>query len=118
MNGARAEWHRRLLLWRHWFLILLGAGFVLFSVVLTILMMVLGARRAVVSLFIPPDPASSRASRLTGAAPVASLNRKPLIRPGSGWSRRGLRLDACRRTANPCEQSLAEHDVVRKPPQV
>ena len=23
-----------------------------------------------------------------------------------------------RRTANPCEQSLAEHDVVRKPPQV
>jgi hypothetical protein len=28
------------------------------------------------------------------------------------------RLDACRRTANPCEQSLAEHDVVRKPPQV
>jgi hypothetical protein len=27
-------------------------------------------------------------------------------------------LDACRRTANPCEQSLAEHDVVRKPAQV
>jgi hypothetical protein len=36
--------HQRLLLWRHWLLILLGAGFVLFSVVLTILMMVLSAR--------------------------------------------------------------------------
>jgi hypothetical protein len=44
MNGARAEWRQRLLLWRHWILILLGAGFVLFSVVLTILMMVLSAR--------------------------------------------------------------------------
>jgi hypothetical protein len=44
MNGARAEWRQRLLLLRHWLLILLGAGFVLFSVVLTILMMVLSAR--------------------------------------------------------------------------
>jgi hypothetical protein len=44
MNGARAEWRQRLLLWRHWLLILLGAGFVLFSVVFTILMIVLSAR--------------------------------------------------------------------------
>jgi hypothetical protein len=44
MNGARAEWRQRLLLLRRWLLILLGAGFVLFSVVLTILMMVLSAR--------------------------------------------------------------------------
>jgi hypothetical protein len=42
MNGARAEWRRRLLLWNRWLLILLGAGFVLFSIVLTILLMILG----------------------------------------------------------------------------
>jgi hypothetical protein len=42
MDGAHAEWYRRLLLWRRWLLILLGAGFVLFSVVLTIWLMVIG----------------------------------------------------------------------------
>ena len=41
MDGAHAEWYRRLLLWRRW-LLLLGAGFVLFSVVLTIWLMVIG----------------------------------------------------------------------------
>jgi hypothetical protein len=42
MNVTRAEWHQRLLLWNRWLLILLGAGFVLFSVVLTIWLMVIG----------------------------------------------------------------------------
>jgi hypothetical protein len=42
MDVARAEWRRRLLLWNRWFLILLGIGFVLFSVVLTIWLMVIG----------------------------------------------------------------------------
>ncbi len=42
MNGARAEWRRRLLSWHFWLLIVLGGGFVLFSVVLTILLLVIG----------------------------------------------------------------------------
>jgi hypothetical protein len=40
MNGA--EWRRRLLSWHFWLLIVLGGGFVLFSVVLTILLLVIG----------------------------------------------------------------------------
>jgi hypothetical protein len=42
MNGARAERRQRLLSWQLWLLIVLGGGFVLFSVVLTILLLVLG----------------------------------------------------------------------------
>jgi hypothetical protein len=42
MDVARAEWRRRLLFWNRWLLILLGIGFVLFSVVLTIVLLVLG----------------------------------------------------------------------------
>jgi hypothetical protein len=42
MNEARAEWRRRLLFWHDWLLIVLGGGFVLFSVVLTIWLLVLG----------------------------------------------------------------------------
>jgi hypothetical protein len=41
VNGARAEWRRRLLSWNRWLLILLGAGFVLFSLVFTILLLVM-----------------------------------------------------------------------------
>jgi hypothetical protein len=42
MNEARAEWRGRLLFWHYWLLIVLGGGFVLFSVVLTIWLLVLG----------------------------------------------------------------------------
>ena len=42
MNGARAVWHRRLLSWQFWLLIVLGGGFVLVSIGLTILLLVLG----------------------------------------------------------------------------
>ena len=44
MNGARAEWRQRFLLTHRWLLILLGAGFVGFFVVLTVLLLVIGAR--------------------------------------------------------------------------
>jgi hypothetical protein len=39
MNEAHAEWRRRLLLWNRWLVILLLAGFVLFSVVFSIVLM-------------------------------------------------------------------------------
>jgi hypothetical protein len=42
MNEARAEWRRRLLLWNRWLVILLVAAFVLFSLVFTIVLMVMG----------------------------------------------------------------------------
>jgi hypothetical protein len=42
MTEARAEWRRRLLLWNRWLVILLAAGFVLFSLVFTIVLMVMG----------------------------------------------------------------------------
>jgi hypothetical protein len=42
MNEAHAEWRRRLLLWNRWLVILLVAGFVLFSLVVTIVLMVMG----------------------------------------------------------------------------
>jgi hypothetical protein len=42
MNEAHAEWRRRLLSWNRWFVILLVAGFVLFSLVFTIVLMVMG----------------------------------------------------------------------------
>lgn len=42
MNEARAEWRRRFLLWNRWLVILLVAGFVLFSLVFTIVLMVMG----------------------------------------------------------------------------
>ena len=41
MNEARAEWRRRLLLWNRWVVILLVASFVLFSLVFTIVLMVM-----------------------------------------------------------------------------
>jgi hypothetical protein len=41
MNDAYAEWRRRLLLWNRWFVILLVAGFVLFSVVFSVVLMVM-----------------------------------------------------------------------------
>jgi hypothetical protein len=42
MDVARADWRRRLLSWHYWLLIVLGGGFVLFSVVLTIWLLILG----------------------------------------------------------------------------
>jgi hypothetical protein len=42
MDVASAEWRRRLLSLHFWLLIVLGGGFVLFSVVLTIWLMVIG----------------------------------------------------------------------------
>jgi hypothetical protein len=42
MDVARAEWRRRLLSWHYWLLIVLGGGFVLFSVALTIWLLILG----------------------------------------------------------------------------
>jgi len=42
MSEARAEWRRRLLRWNRWLVILLVAGFVLFSLVFTIVLMVIG----------------------------------------------------------------------------
>ena len=42
MDAARAEWRRWLLSWHYWLLIVLGGGFVLFSVVLTIWLLILG----------------------------------------------------------------------------
>jgi hypothetical protein len=42
MNEARAEWRRRLLLWNRWLVIVLVAGFVLFSLVFTIVLIVMG----------------------------------------------------------------------------
>jgi hypothetical protein len=41
MNEARADWRRRLLLWNRRLVILLVAGFVLFSLVFTIVLMVM-----------------------------------------------------------------------------
>jgi hypothetical protein len=41
MNEAHAEWRRRLLLWNRWLVILLVVGFVLFSVVFSIVLMVM-----------------------------------------------------------------------------
>jgi hypothetical protein len=41
MNDAHAEWRRRLLLWNRWLVILLVAGFVLFSVAFSIVLMVM-----------------------------------------------------------------------------
>jgi hypothetical protein len=41
MNEAHAAWRRRLLLWNRWLVILLVAGFVLFSLVFTVLLMVM-----------------------------------------------------------------------------
>jgi hypothetical protein len=41
MNEAHAEWRRRLLLWNRWLVIVLVAGFVLFSVVFSIVLMVM-----------------------------------------------------------------------------
>jgi hypothetical protein len=42
VNEARAEWRRRLLLWNRWFVVVLVAGFVLFSLVFTIVLIVMG----------------------------------------------------------------------------
>jgi hypothetical protein len=42
MDEAHAEWRRRLLSWNRWLVILLVAGFVLFSLVFTIVLMVMG----------------------------------------------------------------------------
>jgi hypothetical protein len=42
MNEAHAEWRRRLLSWNRWLVILLVVGFVLFSLVFTIVLMVMG----------------------------------------------------------------------------
>ena len=42
MNEAHAEWRRRLLSWNRWLVILLVAGFVLFSLVFTLVLMVMG----------------------------------------------------------------------------
>jgi hypothetical protein len=42
MNEAHAEWRRRLLSWNRWLVILLVASFVLFSLVFTIVLMVMG----------------------------------------------------------------------------
>jgi hypothetical protein len=41
MNDEHAEWRRRLLLWNRWLVILLVAGFVLFSVVFSVVLMVM-----------------------------------------------------------------------------
>jgi hypothetical protein len=41
MERSRAVWSRRLLSWHRWLLILLGAGFVLFFVALTILLLLI-----------------------------------------------------------------------------
>jgi hypothetical protein len=41
VNEARADWRRRLLLWNRWLVIVLVAGFVLFSLVFTIVLMVM-----------------------------------------------------------------------------
>jgi uncharacterized Rmd1/YagE family protein len=41
MNDAHAEWRRRLLSWNRWLVILLVAAFVLFSLVFTIVLMVM-----------------------------------------------------------------------------
>jgi hypothetical protein len=41
MNAAHAEWRRRLLSWNRLFVILLVAGFVLFSLAFTIVLMVM-----------------------------------------------------------------------------
>jgi hypothetical protein len=41
MNEAHAEWRRRILLWNRWLVILLVAGFVLFSLAFTIVLVVM-----------------------------------------------------------------------------
>jgi hypothetical protein len=41
MNDAHAEWRQRLLSWNRWLVILLVAGFVLFSVVFSVVLLVM-----------------------------------------------------------------------------
>ena len=49
---------------------------------------------------------------------VAVNDERATFKRRISWKEGPRGLDACRRTAEPCEQSLAEHSVVWKPPQV